>query len=237
MTDDERALRDLAYPLIEPPYDRQRWYSFLNEYGIARIFRRDWSRFDEQAYARALLSVPVRSQEARYAHLNDDIQNDRTRIPQFFQIAAHVLDMDRKREASLAAIVQKSEWEQRNALARNAENALVVSWVQWSLVARTVSYRFALERLVLGGPTPSAAQVEQSLVALDQLIAAYRLLPGPDVAPGPGVVVLPPFQGPVAVPAPPPSRPLSVLGAAQPKPPPGPTLPGSATQKVAATSM
>ena len=25
-TDDERALRDNAYPLIEPPYDRQKWY-------------------------------------------------------------------------------------------------------------------------------------------------------------------------------------------------------------------
>src|SRR5690348_13967013 len=31
-TDDERTLRDLAYPLIEPPYDRQRWYSILGEY-------------------------------------------------------------------------------------------------------------------------------------------------------------------------------------------------------------
>jgi hypothetical protein len=25
LTDNERLLRDLAYPLIEPPYDRQRW--------------------------------------------------------------------------------------------------------------------------------------------------------------------------------------------------------------------
>jgi len=50
LTDDERTLRDLAYPLIEPPYDRQRWFSFLNEYGITRFFRRDWSWFDEEAY-------------------------------------------------------------------------------------------------------------------------------------------------------------------------------------------
>ncbi len=32
-TDDERALRDNAYPLIEPPYDRQQWYSVAGEYG------------------------------------------------------------------------------------------------------------------------------------------------------------------------------------------------------------
>ena len=34
-TDDERALRDNAYPLIEPPYDRQQWYSVAGEYGMA----------------------------------------------------------------------------------------------------------------------------------------------------------------------------------------------------------
>ena len=33
-TDDERALRDNAYPLIEPPYDRQQWYSVAGEYGL-----------------------------------------------------------------------------------------------------------------------------------------------------------------------------------------------------------
>jgi len=30
LTDDERALRDLAYPLIEPPYDRHQRYSPAN---------------------------------------------------------------------------------------------------------------------------------------------------------------------------------------------------------------
>jgi hypothetical protein len=29
LTDDEILLRDYAYQLIEPPYDRQRWYSVL----------------------------------------------------------------------------------------------------------------------------------------------------------------------------------------------------------------
>ena len=34
LTDDERALRDLAYPLIEAPYEsRQKWYSVFGEYG------------------------------------------------------------------------------------------------------------------------------------------------------------------------------------------------------------
>ena len=49
LTDDERALRDLAYPLIEPPYDRQQWYSVAGEYGLYRPIR--GPAFDRTAYA------------------------------------------------------------------------------------------------------------------------------------------------------------------------------------------
>jgi hypothetical protein len=224
LTDDERTLRDLAYPLIEPPYDRQRWYSFLNEYGIGRIFQRDWAWFDEEAYARVLMSEPVRSQQVRYARLSDDIGNDRTRIPAFFLVGARVLEMDRRRERSLASAQQSTGREALNAAARMAENALVVSWVQWSLVARTVSYRYALERLAITAPMPAAADTEHSLVALRDLIEGYRLLPGPDMAPGSGVVTLPPFDGPVLAPTKPKKKPLSVLGQA-----PTPAAPNSAS--------
>jgi hypothetical protein len=34
LSDDERMLRDLAFPLIEPPYVRIRWDAVLYEYGI-----------------------------------------------------------------------------------------------------------------------------------------------------------------------------------------------------------
>jgi hypothetical protein len=200
LTDDERTLRDLAYPLIEPPYDRQRWFSFLNEYGITRFFRRDWSWFDEEVYSRVLTSEPVRSQAVLYARVSDDIANDRTRIPGFFLVAARVLEMDRQREKSLAAAAKRTELDGLSAAARMAENALVVSWVQWSLVARTVSYRHALARLTITAPMPQAADAEHSLVALSDLIERYRLLPGPDMAPGSGVVTLPPFDGPVVKP-------------------------------------
>jgi hypothetical protein len=42
-----------------------------------------------------------------------------------------------------------------------------------------------------------ATDIERSLNALSSLIAYYRVLPGPDFAPGPGVVPLPPFEGPL----------------------------------------
>src|SRR5271170_6595684 len=41
LTEDERTLRDLAFPLIEPSYDRQRWDAVIYEYGVNRLFRRD----------------------------------------------------------------------------------------------------------------------------------------------------------------------------------------------------
>jgi hypothetical protein len=215
LTDDERTLRDLAYPLIEPPYDRQRWFSVVNEYGITRFFRRDWSWFDEEGYARVLTSEPVRSQAVLYARLGDDIANDRTRIPPFFLVAARVLELDRRREQSLASASRRTELQDLGAAARMAENALVVSWVQWSLAARTVSYRRALERLAITAPMQAATGAEHSLVALADLIERYRLLPGPDMAPGSRVVTLPPFDGPVLAPTPPKKKSLSVLGEAR----------------------
>lgn len=35
-TDDERQLRDRAYALIEPPYNRQQFDSVFREYGLGR---------------------------------------------------------------------------------------------------------------------------------------------------------------------------------------------------------
>lgn len=226
LSDDERLMRDLAYPLIEPPYDRHRWYSILKEYGIDRVFRRDWSRFDQEAYVRALMSEPTRSQSARYARVSDDIRNDRTRIPPFFLLARRVLEMDQRRAQMLASTSQLTEREAFMAVARNNENALIVSWVQWSLVARAVSYHYALERLVILSPQGAATDIQNSLIALQNLVNDYHLLPGPDIAPGPEFFAPPPaFVGPILpVPPlpPPPRRPLAVLGRADPQAlPPG----------------
>jgi hypothetical protein len=59
LTDDERALRDPGYPLIETPYDRQPWYSVAGEYGVYRPKR--GPSFDRTVYANRLLSSYDRS--------------------------------------------------------------------------------------------------------------------------------------------------------------------------------
>ncbi len=177
LTDDERLLRDLAYPLIEPPYDRNRWFAVLAEYGAARVFFRDWWVIDHTAYSTRLMSENYRSASARYAQLTDDIRNDIVRVDPFFAHARRVLDMDEKRERGLAVVSELTPEERANALARVAENRCVVQWVYRSLLERASSYRFALERLVIAEPSSTAAETERILIQLQMRIAENRILP------------------------------------------------------------
>ncbi|HEX5471322.1 MAG TPA: hypothetical protein VFW73_05525 [Lacipirellulaceae bacterium] len=174
LTDDERELRDLAFPLIQPPFDRQRWYSVLEEYGIVRPEQwAPWTRFDRDAYLHKLLAIPYRSPSARYARLIDDIRNDTTRLPEFFETAARVIDMDRKRKKSLAYIHGLSAYERNNALRRVHENRAIVAMVEASLSHRAAAYRFALEHLVVRTPSSQAADAEHDLDILRAGIARY----------------------------------------------------------------
>jgi hypothetical protein len=168
-TDDERALRDHAYPLIEPPYDRQRWYSIAGEYGLIRPSLRG----DRVAYVNHLMSANHRSPSSRYAQLIDDIRNDSTRITPFFEVAGRVVDMDHKRRKSLPHVTPVAH-ETKNALRRIKENAHVVHIVRISLGQRAAAYRFALERLVIAVPSPQAVEAERSLRSLEAQVAHFQ---------------------------------------------------------------
>ena len=172
LTDDERQMRDLAYPLIEQPYNRQQWYSIAGEYGITGYDHR--GPFDRTAYATHLFGSRYRSPSARYERLTDDIRNDATRLPQFFETAARVLDMDQKRRQSMAYVSSLSAHERNEALRRIYTNAEIVSMVRAKLGQRVEGYRFALERLVIMTPSQEAVQVERSLNQLQAEIAYYQ---------------------------------------------------------------
>jgi hypothetical protein len=171
LTDDERQLRDLAYPLIEPPYDRQQWYSVAGEYGL--IARDRSHAFDRTAYASRLFGDRYRSPSARYSHLIDDIRNDTTRLPQFFETATRVLDIDRKRKISMAYVSDLSQAERDGALRRINVNAAIVSWVRSKLNQRAASYKYALDRLVIMTPSQQAVDAERALNHLNAEIAYY----------------------------------------------------------------
>jgi hypothetical protein len=170
LTDEERMLRDLAYPLIEPPYDRQTWYSALGEFGVGA---RPWPYPDRAAYASRLFTTAYRSQTARYNRLIEDIRNDVIRLDPFFGTARYVIEMDRKRVKALAYVTELTNEERDNTLQRVAENRNIVRWVQGSLSERAISYKIALERMVIAAPSPVAVEAERSLTLLQQRITGY----------------------------------------------------------------
>jgi len=161
LTDNERLLRDLAYPLIEPPHSRPAWKSVFGNYQPLPSPWRQQVVFDRTAYGRLLIDEPHRSHSSRYAQLMEDVRDDITRFEPFFADAVRVLELDKKRNASLALVSGLSPRENADAIARMQENTLIVQWVQQCLEQRISSYRWALERLVVQAPDNIAADADR----------------------------------------------------------------------------
>ena len=189
LTEDERTLRDLAFPLIEPPYDRQRWNAVIYEYGLDRSFRRVLWIDDPTVYYARLQGSFHRSSAARYSQLIDDVRNDIVRIDPFLAIARRVVDLDRRREAAMALVTGLTPRERFDTQARVGENALVIAWVQHALVERCASYRFALEHLAVAEPEPAAADADHVLTQLQQKLAADGLVTPPHFAAAPAAII------------------------------------------------
>ena len=161
LTDNERLLRDLAYPLIEPPHSRPAWKTVFGDYQPLPAPWRQAPVFDRTAYGRMLIDEPHRSHSSRYAQLIEDVRNDITRFEPFFADAVQVVDLDKKRNASLELVSDLSPRERADAIARMQENTLIVQWVQQCLEQRVSSYRWALERLVIQAPDNIAADADR----------------------------------------------------------------------------
>src|SRR6478609_5187690 len=115
LTDNERLLRDLAYPLIEPPHSRPAWKSVFGDYQPLPAPWRQRVLFDRTAYGRLLIDEPHRSHASRYAQLIDDVRDDLTRFEPFYATAIQVIDLDKKRNTSLAHVSQLSPPEHADA--------------------------------------------------------------------------------------------------------------------------
>jgi hypothetical protein len=164
-------LRDLSRPLVAPPYTSQPWYSASAEIGLVKPQRQVVTR---ATYATQLLASRYHSPSARYAQLMDDVRDDTTRLPEFFETAGRVLDMDAKRQKSLDFVSALSPAERKNAEVRIRENASIVASVREKLLQRESYYRYALERLVVATPSPQAVQVERAIDQLQAQIARYQ---------------------------------------------------------------
>jgi hypothetical protein len=175
LTDDERLLRDLAFPLLEPSYERQTAKAVLREYGHLRTPALDQ---DRTTYYNHLVKNADRSSSTRYATLADDIRNDMTRLPGFFEVAGRVIDIDGKREKSMA-YVALGTIERTNAINRMKENARIIAMVRTSLGHRVASYRYALGHMVVSVPSQQAIEAERLLNQLQAGVGSY----GDKVAP------------------------------------------------------
>ena len=172
-TDQERDLRDRAYALIEPPYNRGRWDSVWREYGLGRRVDGIEPPFDQTIYLAKLHQKYRRSEASAYAQVVTDARNDVERLPAFFAAAGRVTDMDRRRAQSLAHVSGLSDRERANAFARNNENIAIVAWVCRALKERVASYRYALERLVVAVPSAHAAETDRAIGQLAMRTAQY----------------------------------------------------------------
>jgi hypothetical protein len=122
--------------------------------------------FDRTAYGRTLIDEPHRTHASRYAQLIDDVRDDVSRFELFYSTAVRVIDLDRKRSASMANMSGLSPREHADAVSRMQENALIVQWVQQCLEQRVSSYRWGLERLVLQAPDAMAADADRLITEL-----------------------------------------------------------------------
>jgi hypothetical protein len=171
LTEHERQMRDLAFQFIEAPLSRPAWKSVFGDYQPLPAPWRQKVVFDRTAYGRNLIDEPHRSQASRYSLLIDNVRDDITRFEPFFATAIQVIDLDRKRNASLNMVSNLSPRERADATARMEENALIVQWVQQSLEQRVSSYRWALERLVIQAPDGMAADADRQIGELARLTA------------------------------------------------------------------
>jgi hypothetical protein len=182
LTDNERTLRDQAYPLIEPPRSRPAWKSVFGDYQPIASPWRQAPPFDRTAYGKLLIDEPHRSFASRYAALIEDVRNDLTQFEPFQSTAARVIELDRKRSESIKYISDLAPRERADATARMEENALIVQWVQQCLHRRVASYRWALERLVVMAPDGIAADADRLIAELE--VQANHAAPPPGPARG-----------------------------------------------------
>ena len=171
LTDDERELRNLAYAILMPPLERREWERSFAEMRRTRIFANNVPHFDSLAYADNLIESPHRSSTARYARVIEDIRADASRAGPFFDAARRVVAMDEIREKSLPRAASLTPGEFEDAMARIAENRMLIGWVYRRFGERMAGYRLALERLVVATPAPAAVGAERALRALEDRLA------------------------------------------------------------------
>ncbi|GJD53628.1 hypothetical protein OPKNFCMD_6405 [Methylobacterium crusticola] len=194
LTDDERILRDRAWRYLMPARERNLFEAALDNLTRARVLPPGWRPADPTAYFDAIMAPPFRSPVSRYRRLSDDVVADGRLVPAFAETAARVVRADLTRLQSLPFITTLDDRDVRSAAMRVAENRCLIAWVRLETGARSASYRFALEHLLIAVPGEEAVPAERALAFLDaRRLLLDPLLP-PDAAARCGLVPLGPAE-------------------------------------------
>jgi hypothetical protein len=178
-TNEERELHNQAYAILMPAMPRNEWDRSLAEMRRTRLIPNNAPYYDARGYADVLLDTHYRSSTARYSKLIDDVRSDLSRIGPFFAAARRVVEMDTVRERSLANLSSVTPTDHENAMARIAENRMLIGWVYRRLGERYSGYKIALEQLVVHTPAPAAVDAERALKSLEERLAMIPVLTQP----------------------------------------------------------
>ncbi|MGX7709057.1 hypothetical protein [Methylobacterium sp. Gmos1] len=166
-TEDERALRDRAWRFLMPARERSLFDAALNNLTRARVLPVGWRPADPAAYLEAITGGPFRSVVSRYRRLSDDLVADGRLVPAFAETASRVVRADLTRLQSLPFITTLDDRDVRSAAMRVAENRCLIAWVRRETAARSASYRYTLEYLLIAAPEDEAVAAERALAFLD----------------------------------------------------------------------
>jgi hypothetical protein len=95
------------------------------------------------------------------------VEADRLLMVPFSQAAAKVCAADRVRALALNDVREITHVQREQAVARIAENRMLVEWVRRDMRDKAAAYRYALEHVTIEAPMREAIRAEQALVALE----------------------------------------------------------------------
>jgi hypothetical protein len=166
LTDDEQELRNRAWRFLMPGHERAWFERIVAELARTRVLPVYAHPTEARTYHRALMTEARRSPHSAYRRIAEDALADARLLQPFSATALRVLAADGVRLRSLSYVQRIGPGEVREAAARVAENVCMVAWVGAQAAARTRSYRYALERLLIEAPQGEAAAVERALAGL-----------------------------------------------------------------------
>lgn len=165
-TDDEIELRDRAWRFLMPSHDKANLQQAIAELAYTRVLP-PLPHSGRNHYHLLLMAEDYRSVSSRYAKLGQDTEADRLLMIPFSQAAAKVCAADRVRALALKDVKQLTHIQREQAIARIAENRMLIDWVRRDMREKAAAYRYALEHMTIEAPMPAAIRAEQAIIALE----------------------------------------------------------------------